>query len=147
MNASATTTQAPAKRRTAAKRRRVIGSFGSYADAKRIIDRLSDSRFGGDRSAIIARDLAFVERGGRVRGAFDWAARGTAVGALIGLVLGAFVYGAIAGAIAGAVAGVVVRALRRSSELRMEAGAYDVLVDEHLADDATSALVDARSHD
>jgi hypothetical protein len=144
MSTLATATQTPAKPRSAAKRRRVIGSFGSYADARRIVDRLPDSRFDGDRSAIIARDLEFVERAGRVRAAFDWAARGTAAGALIGLLLGTFVYGAIAGAIAGAVAGVGIRALRRDSLLRMEAGAYDVLVDEHLADDATRILVDAR---
>jgi hypothetical protein len=145
MSGSATTTHALATRRTAAKRRRVIGSFGSYADARRIVERLSDGRFGDDRTAIIARDLEFVERGGRARAAFDWAARGTAVGALVGLLLGTFVFGAIAGAIAGAVAGLVIRALRRGSDLRMKAGAYDVLVDEHLADDATRVLVDARS--
>jgi hypothetical protein len=147
MNGSATTTQAPAKPRPAARRRRVIGSFGSYADAERILEHLPDGRFGGERSTIIARDLSFVERGGRVRAAFDSAARGAAGGALIGLLIGAFVYGAIAGAIAGALAGLAVRALRRGSATQMEARAYDVLVDEHLADDAMRVLVDAGSTD
>jgi APA family basic amino acid/polyamine antiporter len=56
----------------------------------------------------------------------------------------ALVYGVLVGAVAGAVAGPVVRALRRGSAARMEAGAYDVLVDEHLADDATRMLVETR---
>lgn len=96
MNGYATISKAPAKPRGAAKRRRVIGSFGSYADAKRIYDRLSEGRFGYERSTIIARDLSVVERGGRVRAAFDWAARGAAAGALSGLLFGALVYGLIA---------------------------------------------------
>jgi hypothetical protein len=95
MSGYVTTGKAPAKPRgSAAKRRRVSGSFGSYADAKRINDRLSESRFADERSMIIARDLSVVEHSGRGRAAFSWAARGAAVGALIALLFGALAYGA-----------------------------------------------------
>ena len=42
--------------------RRVIGSYGSYAEVQRAVDHLSDKGFPVERVSIVAEELRFVEQ-------------------------------------------------------------------------------------
>ena len=142
--------------------RRVLGSFDAYADAERMVDTLADRRFPVERVTIVARELEFVEHvTGRLttaRAAARSALTGLLFGALLGLILGFLawrdpivsglvlaLYGAVLGAVAGAIMGAVGHGSTRgrrdfSSIAGMQAGAYDVMVDDGLWAEARRVL-------
>src|ERR671920_2118231 len=72
--------------------RRVVASYGTYAEAQRAVDHLSDERFPVERVSIVAEDLRFVEqvtgRRGYGQAALGGAASGAVVGAFFGFFLG-----------------------------------------------------------
>lgn len=141
-------------------------TYESYEQAQRAVDHLSDEGFAVERVSIVARDLRFVEQvTGRVgygRAVLQSASSGAVAGALLGFVFGLFslidplvsglslaLYGLIFGAIVGAVIGLISHALsggRRdfASVGGMQAGRYDVMVDEDSAEEAVRLLSEAR---
>jgi hypothetical protein len=131
--------------------RRVVGSYGSYGEAQRAVDHLSDEGFPVERAAIVAEGLRFVEQvTGRVgygRAALQGAASGASIGVLFGFVFGLFslidplvsalvlaFWGLVLGAIL-AIVGLISHALsggRRyfSSVGGMQAERYNIMADE-----------------
>ncbi len=146
--------------------RPVVASYGSYAEAQRAVDHLSDNGFPVDKVSIVAEDLRFVEQvTGRVgygRAALNGLSSGAIAGALFGFVFGLFslidplvsglvlaLWGLVFGAIVGLVIGLISHALSGgqrdfSSAGQMQAGRYDVVADADVADEATRLLADAR---
>ena len=146
--------------------RRVVASYGSYAEAQSAVDYLTDQRFPVERVAIVAEDLRLVEqvtgRMGYGQAALQGAGSGALVGAIFGFFLGLFnifdpvvsalllaLYGLIFGAIIGAIIGVIAQALtegRRdfSSVGGIEADRYNVMVDEEVAEEASRLLAGLR---
>lgn len=146
--------------------RRVVGSYGSYAEAQRAVDHLSDEGFPVDRVSIVAEDLRFVERvTGRVgygRAALQGAGSGASVGILFGFIFGLFslidplvsalilvLYGLVFGAVLGAIVGLISHALSGgqrdfSSVGGMEADHYNVMTDEEVAEEARRLLSELR---
>ncbi|MDQ4000707.1 MAG: glycine zipper family protein [Actinomycetota bacterium] len=142
--------------------RRVVGSYGSYAEAQRAVDYLSDEGFAVERVSIVAEGLRFVEQvTGRVgygRAALQGASSGAVIGAFFGFFLGLFslvdplvsalvlvLYGLVFGAIIGAIIGLISHAAsggRRdfSSVGGMEADHYNVMADEEVAEEAQRLL-------
>jgi hypothetical protein len=142
--------------------RRAIATFSSYEEAERAVDYLSDHGFPVERSAIIGRDLEYVEQvTGRMtyaRAALAGALSGAVIGFLIGWLFGVFnwfnpivssfwlaIDGLWFGALLGAVMGLVGYALsggRRdfSAIGRMRANRYEVVVEESVADEAARLL-------
>jgi hypothetical protein len=126
----------------------LLGSFGTYAQAQRLVDRMSDDGFPVEHVRIIGDDLRTVEQvTGRLtkgRAATAGAASGAWFGLLIGLILSLFAVGpawfwvwlvAVAfGAVWGAMFGFAAHwgtGGRRdfTSVQRLEARRYDVYVD------------------
>jgi len=74
-----------------------IGSYGSYAEAQRAVDYLSDNKFPVENASIIGSDLRMVEQiTGRltwIRAALAGAASGAWFGLFVGLLLGLFAPG------------------------------------------------------
>lgn len=146
--------------------RRVIASYDTYAEAQRAVDYLSDEGFPVERTSIVAEDLRFVERvtGRRNYGqaALEGAGSGAFIGALFGLFLGLFtlvnpaltalvllLYGLIFGAIVGAIIGLITHAMSGgqrdfSSVGGFEAGRYNVMADEEVAEEASRLLAALR---
>jgi hypothetical protein len=142
--------------------RRVIATFDDYASAERAVDRLSDAGFPVERSAIVARDLKYVEQvTGRLttgRAALNGALGGALTGLVIGWIFGLFnwwnpviasgwlalwglVFGAVIGALMGLIGHLLLRGRRDFSSVgSMRADHYDVLVDESVADNAMRVL-------
>ena len=143
--------------------RRVIASYDSYAQAQRAVDYLSDQRFPVERVSIVAEDLRLVEqvtgRRGYGQAALEGAGSGAVIGAFFGFFLGLFsfidpllvsalvlvVYGLVFGAIIGAIMGLIMHALTGgerdfSSIGGIEAGRYNVMVDEEVAEEAARLL-------
>ena len=143
--------------------RRVIASYGSYAQAQRAVDHLSDERFPVERVSIVAEDLRFVEqvtgRRGYGQAALEGAGSGAVIGALFGFFVGLFsftdplvvswlvlaLYGLVFGAMVGALMGLIFHALTGgqrdfSSIGGIEAGRYNVMVDEEVAEEAARLL-------
>ena len=142
--------------------RRVIASYDSYPEAQRAVDYLSDEMFPVERVSIVAEDLRFVEqvtgRRGYGQATLQGAGSGAVIGILFGFFLGLFslidpifsafllaLYGLIFGAILGAIIGLLGYALsggRRdfSSVGGIEAGRYNVMADEKVADEASRLL-------
>jgi uncharacterized membrane protein len=143
--------------------RRVIASYDSYAQAQRAVDYLSDQRFPVERVSIVAEDLRFVEqvtgRRGYGQAALEGAGSGAVIGALFGFFVGLFsftdplvvswlvlaLYGLVFGAIIGALMGLIFHALTGgerdfSSIGGIEAGRYNVMVDEEVAEEAARLL-------
>lgn len=130
--------------------RRTVASFHRYADAESAVDYLLDHDVPGERVAIVASDLRFVEevtgRVGYAGAAANGAVGGAAIGTLFGFVAGLLnwieplvagitlgLYGFVLGAILGAAAGAFLHRLTRrdfASVGRLDAGRYDVMVDE-----------------
>ncbi len=141
--------------------RRVVGSYGSYAEAQRAVDH-SDEGFAVERVSIVAEGLRFVEqvtgRRGYLQALLGGAASGALIGAFFGFFLGllsifdpvvsAFIlalYGLIFGAILGAILGLVSHALTGgqrdfSSVAGMQAGRYNVMADEEVVEEASRLL-------
>ena len=136
-------------------RRVVIASYDSYPEAQRAVDYLSDERFPVERVAIVAEDLRLIEQvTGRI-GYGQAALQGAGLGAVLGFIIGLFVglfspyiailYG-IYGAIIGLIVGLVGHALSGgqrdfSSVGGIQAGRYNVMADEEVADEASRLLV------
>jgi hypothetical protein len=142
--------------------RRAIATFRSYEEAERAVDYLSDHGFPVERSAIIGRDLEYVEQvTGRMtyaRAALAGALSGAMIGFLIGWLFGVFnwfnpvvssfwlvIDGLWFGALVGALLGLVAHALsggRRdfSAIGGMRANRYEVVVEESVADEAARLL-------
>lgn len=146
--------------------RRIVASYGSYAEAQRAVDYLSDERFPVERISIVAEDLRFVEQVTGRRGyggaALQGAGSGAVIGALFGFFVGLFslinpaftalvllLYGLIFGAILGAIIGLISHAVsggRRdfSSVGGIEAGRYNVMADEEVVEEASRLLAGLR---
>ena len=127
----------------------VVGSYASYGEAQRAVDRLSDAKFPVEHVRIVGRDLTIVEEvTGRLTnaraaaaGAASGAWFGLFIGLLVGLfttgpewlglVLGGLLIGAFWGAVFGFLAHWATRGMRDFASLRgLAAASYDVLVDE-----------------
>lgn len=146
--------------------RRVVASYDSYAEAQRAVDYLSDQRFPVERVSIVAEDLRFVEQVTGRMGYGQAALRGAGSGAVIGILFGFFLglfnlfdpvvsalilalYGLLFGAIFGALIGLLFHALSGgqrdfSSVGGIEAGRYNVMVDEEVAEEASRLLAELR---
>jgi hypothetical protein len=131
----------------------VVGSYATYAEAQRAVDKLSDEGFPVQNAAIVGLDLKLVERViGRMtkgRAAMAGAASGAWFGLFIGLlvglfadgaewfglVLGGLLIGAFWGAVFGFIAHWATRGQRDFSSMRgIEADRYEVrVVHEHSA--------------
>lgn len=142
--------------------RKTLASFNTYAEAVQAVDRLSDQGFPVEHARIVAHDLTFVEqvtgRETTAQAVVRAALSGLVFGALFGLLFGWLawrdpvtsglvlaVYGAILGALVGAIGGAVghrSRGGRRdfSSVTAMQAGGYDVMVDQALCEQARRML-------
>jgi hypothetical protein len=142
--------------------RRTIASSADYAEAERVVDRLSDRDFPVERTAIVGHDLRTVEQ---VTGRLDYPLAawrglmsGAVPGALIGWLFGVFawvaplvaglllaLYGLVIGAVIGAAVGLLTHALqggRRdfASVAVTRPGRYEVVVDDDVADEALRLL-------
>ncbi len=142
--------------------RRMVASYGTYAEAQGAVDRLADEGFPVERLSIVAEGLRFEERvTGRKsygRAALEGLGAGALPGALVGFVFGLFslvdplvsglllsFYGLLFGALIGAAFGLISHALsggRRdfSSVGAMRADSYDVVADEEVAESAARRL-------
>jgi len=142
--------------------RRTVASYASYADAEQAVDYLSDNGFEVSRTAIVGRDLRYVEQvTGRVtygKAALRGALTGALVGVLVGWLFGVFDWfdpivtafwlaldGLWFGAIIGAIAGLLGHALsggkRDFSSIGLTtAGRFEILVDQEVADEAARLL-------
>lgn len=134
-----------------------IGSYGTYAEAQRAVDFLSDEQFPVQHVTIVGVDLMQVER---VTGRLTWprvlgggALSGAWLGIFIGLVLGFFRSNPweslIAGLVAGVFFGLITSGLQYamahgtrdfSSTLQLVAGRYDVLCDPGSAEQGRDLL-------
>ena len=150
--------------------RRMVASYGTYAEAQGAVDRLADEDFPVERLSIVAEGLGFEERvigrKGYGRAVLEELGAGALPGALIGFVSGfvfglfglvdplvsgllvAF-YGFLFGALLGVVFGLISHSFpggRRdfSSVDGMRADSYDVVADEECAEEV-SRLLAARS--
>ena len=142
--------------------RRMVATYGSYAEAERAVDQLADEGFAVERLAIVGSDLRMVEQ---VTGplslpvsATAGAATGAWTGSLFGLIFALFLtedagvsalsvvlYGLVFGALMGALFGAGAYALtagRRdfASVSGLEADRYDVMADMEVAEEAASRL-------
>ena len=142
--------------------RRSIMTYGTYAEAQRAVDYLSDQNFPVQRTAIVAEGLRFVEQvTGRLnygRALLNGALSGASTGLFVALLLGLFgfvgpvvnllslaISGLVFGAILGAVLAVVSYAMsggRRdfTSVSGMQAERYTVMVDAEVANEAIQLL-------
>ncbi|HEV7461000.1 MAG TPA: general stress protein [Solirubrobacteraceae bacterium] len=142
--------------------RRVVASYDSYRKAERAVDLLADHDFPVQRTAIVGRNLRFVEqvtgRTGYGRAGFQGSLYGALVGVLIGWLFGVFDWfnpvvasgwlaldGLWFGSLIGGLAGLLGHALTRGrrdfvSVGSITADAYDVVVDEEVADQAAALL-------
>jgi hypothetical protein len=141
----------------------VVASYGSYAEAQRALDHLSDEGFSVERVAIVAEDLRLVEQVTGRMGYGRAALQGAGLGAMSGVILGFFsgflfssfnplasapylailwlIYGAIIGFIVGLMALALSGGRRDFSSVEgIQAARYNVMVDEEVADEASQLL-------
>jgi hypothetical protein len=137
-------------------RRVVVASYDSYPEAQRAVDHLSDHRFPVERVAIVAEDLRLVEQVTGRMGYGQAALQGAGLGAMIGFILGLFfglfsfyiailwlIYGAITGLIVGLVGHSFSAGRRDFSSIEgIQAGRYNVMTDEEVADEASQLLAE-----
>ena len=143
---------------------RTVASYSSYAEAERAVDFLSDRKFPVERTAIVGRDLEYVEQvtgrmrygGAALRGALTGAMVGFLVGWLFGvfdwfdpivsafwLALDGLWFGAIVGALLGLLSHAMLRGRRDFASIAaMRANRYDLLVDDEVADEAARLLAE-----
>jgi uncharacterized membrane protein len=134
----------------------VVATFPDYADAQRLVDRMSDDGFPVEHVRIIGDGVRMVEqvtgRMTRGRAALAGAASGAWFGLLIGLLLGMFalgpawlwllVVGLLTGAVWGAVFGFIAHWATRgqrdfASVMSLQAERYGVYVDASHAAEVT----------
>jgi hypothetical protein len=137
----------------------VVASYGTYADAQRAVDHLSDAGFPVEHVQIVGHDLSLVERvtgrltklGAAGAGAGTGAWFGLFIGLLVGLfttgpawlglILGGTLIGALWGAVFGFFAHWATRGMRDFSSVRgLVAGRYDLVVDDDYVADARQRL-------
>ena len=146
--------------------RRVVASFGTYEEAERAVDLLADRKFPVEHTAIVARDLEYVEQ---VTGRMTYwraiglgALNGAVIGLLIGWLFGLFNWfdpivsafwlaldGLWFGALVGAALGLIAYALTGGRRDFAAVGGfrakhYDVVADEPFADEAEVMLAGLR---
>lgn len=135
-----------------------IGSYGTYAEAQRVVDYLSDENFTVQDVTIVGVDLMQVER---VIGRLTWGkviGTGLVSGAWLGLFFGLLVYlvvggsiggplifGIIGGVIFGLISAAIPYAATRgqrdfASTMQLVAGRYDVICDPKSAERARDML-------
>jgi hypothetical protein len=137
-----------------------VASYGTYREAERAVDYLSDNDFPVERAAIVGTGLRTVEQiAGRLttgRAALMGAGQGAMIGLLFALLLGLFftvdeafigvlLYGLIVGALFGAAFAALFQALqggRRdfASVRGMEAERYELQVDHEVSARAKQML-------
>ena len=141
-----------------------VARFTSHAEAERAVDRLVDRGFPVEGSAIVARDLRFVEAVTESRGLWGAAVGGLVSGALVGLLWGWLaglfnwvqpletavtlgLYGLVLGGLIGLLVALLAQALTRrggrgfsSAGAGFIAGAYEVMVDHNGGDEARGIL-------
>jgi hypothetical protein len=142
--------------------RREVAAFGSYPEAQRAVDYLSDHGFPVETVAIVGQGLRYVEQvTGRLttaRAALQGALQGALLGAFFGLLAGLLftldpnpavpllvLYGLVVGAVFGAIAGALGHAATGgerdfASVSGMSADRYAMEVDEGHADRAVELL-------
>ncbi len=143
--------------------RHLVRSYGTYRDAERAVDYLTDDGFRVEELSIVTEDLRFVEnvtgRHDSVKVALNGATSGALIGASMGFILGLFslvdpLISGLAlglwGALLGAAIGVAVALLSYritggrhgfASIRSIEAGRYDVVTDTvELAEQAARRL-------
>lgn len=142
--------------------REVVASFGTYPEAQRAVDALSDRKFPVEHLAIVGQGLKMVEQvtGRRNWGTAAW--QGALSGAVIGLFIGFFfglfsftapvvsafalaLYGLLFGAVVGLLFGLISYAFsggRRdfNSVSGVQAERYDVLADSEVAAQARQLI-------
>lgn len=140
---------------TASAPQQLLASFPDYADAQRLVDRMSDEGFPVEHVRIIGDGVRTVEqvtgRMTRLKAALAGAASGAWFGLLIGLLLGLFavgpawlwllLVGLVVGAVWGAAFGFIAHWATRgqrdfSSVMTLQAERYDVYVNASHAGDA-----------
>jgi hypothetical protein len=141
--------------------RTTVATYGSYREAERAVDYLSDKGFPVERAAIVGTGLKTVEQiAGRLttgRAALLGAGQGAMVGLLFGLLFGLFfegpaffgvlLYGLVAGLVFGAIFGAITQAAqggRRdfASVQRMQAERYELQVDHEVSAQAKQLLAE-----
>ena len=141
--------------------RTTVATYGSYPEAERAVDFLSDKGFPVERAAIVGTGLKTVEQiAGRLttgRAAVLGASQGAMVGLLFGLLFGLFfdgptffgvvAYGLIAGIIFGASFGAIGQAMQRgrrdfASVTGMQADHYELQVDHEVSAKAKQLLLE-----
>jgi hypothetical protein len=148
----------PSLMSSTSKSRRVISSFKQYAEAQKAVDYLSDEKFEVSKIAIIAEELRYVEQvTGRLdsgRAALQGLLRGGLLGSLVGLVVGFLsttptfefvIRGAFVGLVFGLTSGLITYWMMGgqrdfSSFSSMQAGRFDVVADDEVADKAAQML-------
>lgn len=157
-----TQTTGPADSTARMSGRRSVATYSTHRQAERAVDHLSDNNFPVERTAIVGRDLQFVEpvTGRMTYG--DAAIRGAVVGGIVGLMIGwlfalfnwfdpvvatgwlildGFWFGLVVGALAGVIAHALLRGRRDFTSIpTVRAEHYDVLVDEEVAEEAKRLL-------
>ncbi len=158
---SANKTQAPEATRPLVPPR-VVATYDTYEEAERAVDFLADNDFPVDRVTIVGRGVHMVERvTGRMtygEAALRGALTGAVTGALIGwlfwlfdwfspivaggwLILDGLWFGAVVGAIWGLLAHAATAGRRDFASTRtMQADRYELLVDESVADEASTLV-------
>jgi hypothetical protein len=138
-----------------------VATYGSYAEAERAVDYLSDSGFPVEKVAIVGTGLKSVEQVlGRVtvgRAALAGLGQGAMIGLLFGLLFGLFfegpaffgvvLYGLVAGALFGAALGAIFQAAqggRRDfgSARGIEAASYELQVEHDASARAKQMLAE-----
>jgi hypothetical protein len=138
-----------------------VATYGTYREAERAVDFLSDKEFPVERAAIVGSGLKTVEQiAGRLttgRAAVAGATQGATIGLLFGLLFGLFfsgpdflgvvLYGLVAGTLFGATFGAVGQAMqggRRdfASVRSMQAERYEVQVDHEVSARAKQLLAE-----
>ncbi len=141
--------------------RTTVATYGTYREAERAVDFLSDKEFPVERAAIVGTGLKTVEQiAGRLttgRAAVLGAAQGATVGLLFGLFFGLFfdgtaffgvvLYGLVAGILFGATFGAVGQAMQRgrrdfASVTGMQAEQYELQVDHEVSAKAKQILLE-----
>jgi hypothetical protein len=136
----------------------VVGTYESYAEAQKVVDRLSKAEFEVSKLSIVGNDLKTVERvTGRLtygRAALSGAASGAWFGVFTGLLIlliypvtSLSLFGAVGliGAGIGMLFGLIAYAVNRrkrdfTSMTQVLASNYQVIVDPELADKARDVL-------
>jgi hypothetical protein len=138
-----------------------VATYGTYPEAERAVDFLSDRGFPVERVAIVGTGLETVEQvAGRLTtggAALQGAGQGAMLGLLFGLLFGLFfsgpaflgvvLYGVIAGALFGTILGAVVHAGQRgrrdfASVRGMRAARYEIQVDHEVSVRAKQLLAE-----